>query len=296
MAKSVEPKISKSLMLSIGMHTVLLSLFLITFSCSEEKTILVNLQKDPQPQTKRVKAALIDKSVVDRAVNRQAMEEKLRQQKILEQQQLAEKMRLEAEQARIDIENAKAEKIRIEAATKKAAIEKAALEKQQQLAKKQLAQQKLEQQKLEQQKIAQQAAQQSLIQKTIEAQKAAKKAADAAALKSNHDRLQVERQNFLESEVDKFKAEFAAAIEDNRILSAVFTGDMRCKVRIRLLPDGSILNVSVMQSSGNSAYDDMSIKAVYKTAPFSMPDDKELYEQLRDIVLSFRNGEQSNDG
>ncbi len=285
MAKRVEQKIPRSLMLSIVMHTVVLSLFLVTYSCSEDKTILVNLQKDPKTTTKPVKATVIDRTLIDRALQKQAMEEKQRQQKILEQQQLAEKNRLEAEQARIAIEKAQAERLKMETAAKKAAIEKAALEKQQQIAKKQL----------EQQKIAQQAAQQLSIQKTIEAQKAAKKAADAAALKAKHDRLQAERHNFLETEVDKFKAEFAAAIEENRILSSVFTGDIRCKVRIRLLPDGSILNVTVIQPSGNPAYDEMSIKAVNKTAPFPMPDDKELYEQLRDIVLSFRNGEQSND-
>ena len=66
-------------------------------------------------------------------------------------------------------------------------------------------------------------------------------------------------------------------------------------MRIQLLPDGSILSVNIAEPSGNPAYDELQISAVYKAAPFPMPEDHELYNQLRDIVLSFRNGEQAAD-
>lgn len=293
--KVAEPKPAKSLVFSLVLHVIFLTALLASYSCSTEKTVLVSLQKNPQKATEQVKASVIDKRAVDQAFQRKAMEEKLIQQKILEQQQQAEKLRLEAEQQRIAAEQqriaaekAHAAKLQLEAEHKKAAQQKI-------LQEKAAAAKQLQAKKQAEQKAAE-LAQQAAIKQQIDAQKAAKKAADAAALKAKHDRMQAEHLDFLASEVDKFKAEFAAAIEENRILSSVFAGDIRCKLRIKLLPDGSILNVSVIQASGNPAYDEMSTNAVYKAAPFPMPEDKELYDQLREIVLSFRNGEQTNEG
>jgi membrane protein involved in colicin uptake len=39
------------------------------------------------------------------------------------------------------------------------------------------------------------------------------------------------------NEVQRYAAEFTQAIEENRILSSVFTGDLCCKIRIQLLPN-----------------------------------------------------------
>jgi len=235
----------------------------------KQPPIIINLAKNPGNDKKIVQAALIDKRAVDLANQRRVAEEKLQQEKILEQQRIVELAQQEAERAKQALELAAALK-----AQQQAMLEQVKQEK----AKKIQEQAKLEQQLQMKQQIAQQ-------QHLVKQQK-------AAALKAQHDRIVAEHHTMLEDEIERYRAEFAAAIEENRVLSAVFAKNIRCKLKIMLMPDGSILNIKVLESSGNVAYDEMSAKAVYKSAPFPMPQDQELYKQLREVILSFKNGEQ----
>ncbi len=244
--------------------------------------IIINLAKDPGNDKKIVHAALIDKRAVDLANQRRVAEERLRQDKIQEQQRIAEQIQQEAARAKQALELAAALKAQQQAMLEQVKQEKA--KKIQEQAKKIQEQAKLDQQLQLKQQIAQQ---QQLVK-----QQAAAKQQKAAALKAQHDKLVAEHQAALEGEIEIYRAKFAAAIEENRTLSSVFANNICCKLKIMLLPDGSILNIKVLESSGNIAYDESSAKAVRKSAPFQMPEDKELYTQLREIILSFKNGEQ----
>lgn len=260
---------------------------------SPKKSVTVNLAVNPKdPGQKIVKAALLDKKEVDLAVQRQvaaeaaAIEKQRRaEEQVLAQQRKAESLKKEALAAARAVEAANAQKLQLEAQAKQLAESKAKLEQEQNRMKKQIAEQQLAAKKAQEKKGLEQATKK----KILESQ------AQAAGIKANQDRLAQEHQEFLASEIDKYRAAFQSLIEDNRILSGVFNGDIICKLRITLLPDGSIANVAVVASSGNPAYDEMSAAAVYKSAPFPMPSDQELYNQLRDIVLSFRNGDSTAD-
>jgi len=48
---------------------------------------------------------------------------------------------------------------------------------------------------------------------------------------------------------------------------------VRC--RVRLLPTGEVLSVKVTQSSGNPAYDEAVVRAIEKSSPLPLPDDRE---------------------
>ncbi len=273
-----ENKYSSSVLASVIVHAIFFSFIFYTVATNAPAPIItVNLQKNPGQAAKPVKAALVDKKAVDQAIQRQIDAEKLAQEKIVEQQRKTEQLKQEALQAQEALELAKAQKI----AQEKAVQEKAQLA----AATKKLAQEKAVQEKAAQAKA--QLAQQQL--------QAAKKAQAAAAQKAQRDRMAAEHAELIVGEVDKYKAELKAAIEENRILSSIFAGDIRCKIRIQLLPDGSILSLNIIESSGNPAYDEMSANAIYKSAPFNIPPDQEIYNQLRDIVLPFKNGDQSAD-
>lgn len=299
---------------------VFFGILLSTTSFTEKKPqVTVNLQVNPDPngdQQKIVKATLFDKKAVDAALQRQAtaaaeelQKQKLAQEQLLLQERKAEKLKHEAEAARKELEAANAQKLQLEAANKKAAEQKLKLEQEQQQLKKQISQQQaqakkdLEKKELAKQDLAKKELQKKELAAKQAAEGAAKKASEQraqenarlAAVKAAQDRLAAEHLEFMMSEVDKYRAAFQALVEDNRILSSVFNNDISCKIRIRLLPDGSIASVNIVETSGNPAYDEMSAAAVYKSAPFPMPQDQELYTQLRDIVLSFRNGDQSAD-
>lgn len=285
-------RVSKSLILSITLHVTFFAVLLTTMAFEvKQPPIIINLAKDPGNDKKIVQAALIDKRAIDLANQRRAAEERLQQEKILEQQRLAEQAQQEAERAKQALELAAALKAQQQAMLEQVKQEQAKKAQAQDQAKKAQEQIKKaqEQAKLEQQlQMKQQIAQQQQLAK----QQAAAKQQKAAALKAQNDKIVAEQQAMLESEVERYRAEFAAAIEENRVLSSVFAGNIRCELKIMLLPDGSILNIKVLKSSGNVAYDEMSAKAVYKSAPLPMPQDQELYKQLREIILSFKNGEQ----
>ncbi|MCB1862933.1 MAG: cell envelope integrity protein TolA [Gammaproteobacteria bacterium] len=63
-------------------------------------------------------------------------------------------------------------------------------------------------------------------------------------------------------------------------------GGLKCKLRVRLAKGGSVLAVSVIESSGSGAFDRSAEAAVYKADPLPVPDDQ-LFEQFRDIIFVF---------
>jgi colicin import membrane protein len=290
-----EAKLGWSMLLSIAVHVAIFALLFFTISHSKPTPpIMVNLLKDAKPEQNIIKAGIVDRRAIDQAIQRQANEERLKQEKILQQQQKSEQLKVEAEQAKKALELATQQKALLEIATKKAAEEKVRLDKE--IAnKKALA----KEQQAKEQVAKETAAKKLQANKAPPKNEIAKKAVvdpKIAALKAEKDRLAAEHTALLETEVDKYKAEFAAAIKENKIVSSIFAKEMRCTIRIKLLPDGSIVAVHVAESSGNRAFDDMQISAVHKTAPFPMPADSELYEQLRDLVLSLSNDEELSNG
>lgn len=262
--------------LSVALHVIIIvvALFTLGYSVNKPPTLQVNLHPDAKPEEQIVKAGVVDKKAIDQAYQRQALAEKRRQQQLAEEKRQANKAKEDAEKAKLDAQKLKQESAAAQQALAKAKAEKAKTEAE-----------------AKQLKAAQEKAKQELAkqQELVRKQEAERK---AAALKAEQEKLKAQRDAFIKNEMQRYTAEFIKAIEDNRILSSIFEGDICCKIRIQLLPDGSILSASVVESSGNPAYDEISQAAVFKTAPFNMPEDKEVYEKLRDIVLSFRNGEQ----
>jgi colicin import membrane protein len=273
--QSSQSKYSGSLVLSLILHLICFAVLFGTLSNQPPQPIMVNLLQNPDTG-KTIKAGLINKKNVDQVVQRHVEEQQEKLRKIEEERQ-AEIAKREAEERKaLELEQLK--KIQ-EAAAKKAEADKQALLAKQAAAKEQAKQKlaKLEADRKQQAKL------------DLEKKNSAVK--QAAALKAEHDRKVAEHNALIQNEVDLYKAKIAAAVEENRILSSAFVGDIVCKIRLRLLPDGSILNLTIVQRSGNPAYDSMSESAVHKAAPFPMPADPELYEHVKDIVLSFRNGE-----
>lgn len=275
----------KNVIISIVLHAVLFSFLFVSVLQHEVKPVIkVNLRKDPG-KSKIVKARIVDKKAIDHALQRQEMLERQKRDELLAQQRQAEE-RLAQAQAIEAAKKLAQEKLQFEQQQQKI-VQQAKKEKE--LAQKKLQQQKLEQQQLQKQKLEQQKLTQ---QKLVQQQTAAKQ---EAALKAEKDKLALEHQEFLLTEVEKYRAAFQELIEDNRILSAVFPTNINCKIRIKLLPDGSVLSVNIVQASGNPAYDELATTAIYKSAPFPMPQEHELYNQLRDIILSFKNGDHTAD-
>jgi colicin import membrane protein len=59
-------------------------------------------------------------------------------------------------------------------------------------------------------------------------------------------------------------------------------------VRVRLVAGGEVLQATVVQSSGNAAFDRSVENAVYKASPLPIPDDKALFDYFRELEFKFR--------
>lgn len=65
------------------------------------------------------------------------------------------------------------------------------------------------------------------------------------------------------------------------------SGRPSVQVRITILPGGDVLNVLVVKSSGNPAYDNAIERAIRSAQPLPVPaPDSELFPQFRDLILN----------
>ena len=264
-------------------------------------------QNTPQPEP--IKAVSVDASEVMKTVNhlkeqraRQAAAEKARQQQLQKQVDMARKERA-LEQQRLQQLKNEAEKIAIahkkqmeeekkrleQVAQKKAAEEKrlAEMKKQQQEESKKLAELK------KKQDLAKAAAAEAETKRLADAkkQREARERADAEQKRQQSIQqaaLNAERNARIAGEVDRYKALIIGAISRQWILPENAQSNLSSEFRIRLAPDGSVLEVTLARSSGDSVLDHSAQSAIYKASPLPVPTDPEAFNTFRDINLTVR--------
>jgi colicin import membrane protein len=297
---------------SLAVHGVLF--LTLTISSFFEKPQLIQVAgnggmgKEKKVEKPIIQAGLIDKKAVKTAVARQEQQERDKQQQLAKQQANAEKIKKEAENLKLATQKLKQE---VAAQQKKAAQEKQlaiAAKAEAEKAKLQIAKER-EKVLLEKKQVAKKlaAAKQAAAKaKTLELAKqkteaanqanlAAKQAEQAAADRANAAATAVAaeqaaaRNRWIDSEFTKYVGELQQRVYNHRTLSSAFGPELVCKIQIKLLPEGSVHDVRIIQSSGNAAYDSMAEAAVYKAAPFTMPEDRDLVAKMRDIILEFTN-------
>lgn len=315
----VEQSYRKSLYVALMLH-VLLALLLMTESTTK-RPVLVNEAKNfpgqmtPVEQTAKaqkeiVKAVSVNSQEVMETVNRlkqertkQLQAEKARQQALNKQVEQARKARVMEQQrlAKLKDETAKiaiARKKQIEEEQKR--LKQLALQKEQEakrlqelkekqkvLEKKQQEAEKLavlkkketeDKAKADKAKAALAAAEQvKKQQQAAAAQAAAQQAARDAASKAQ-----------LAGEVDKYKALILNAIGGQWILPENVDPGLSSQFRIRLAPDGAVLEVSLIRSSGDPILDRSAQSAIYKASPLPVPGDPVTFNLFRDISLTVR--------
>ena len=89
-------------------------------------------------------------------------------------------------------------------------------------------------------------------------------------------------------EVDKYKALIINAISQRWILPENADSTLSSQFRIRLAPNGSVLEVSLTRSSGDPILDRSAQSAIYKASPLPVPQDPTTFNMFRDISLTVR--------
>ena len=76
-----------------------------------------------------------------------------------------------------------------------------------------------------------------------------------------------------------------ARVRGNIILTQEIPGNPEAIFEVALLPNGEVLTVRKRKSSGNPAYDDAVERAIMKSSPLPMPDDRSVFQ--RNLELKF---------
>lgn len=234
-----------------------------------------------------------------RELNRQV--EVAKQQRVKEQQQLA---RLKEEANRIAIarkKQAEEEKKHLKQLAEQKVQEAKRIEELKKQKAELVKQQQLETKKLEdlnKKKLAEKANADKL--KAEQAAQAAKEHADkekADLAKAETERKRqaqaaaaqnAEQQARMAGVVDKYKALIVNAIGRNWILPENVDSTLSSQFRIRLAPDGAVLEVTLTRSSGDPLLDRSAQTAIYKASPLPVPTDSGTFNMFRDISLTVR--------
>jgi colicin import membrane protein len=253
------------LLLSMIVHSGAV-LLMITISASDPDLV------EPVPiQAEIVTAVAIDKVALEREMDgirsAEAQKEKVLQQKL----DLAVRKRNEAIQKRKDeekrLQEIKKRKKELELATKKAVSDKAKADERAAIAEKKAQREK---------NLAIQAerARKEAEKKKIEVD-AASKIAQAEAQRVAD-----------ESELDSIRRAIKIRVMRSFNILPNFER-LSCILAIRLLPDGNVASVAVIQSSGNEIFDRHAKNAVQKAAPLPVPESKRLFRKMRSISFVF---------
>ena len=62
---------------------------------------------------------------------------------------------------------------------------------------------------------------------------------------------------------------------------------LSCRIEVRLLPGGDVLDVKIIRSSGNAIFDRSAKNAVNKASPLPIPDDITLFNQFKITKFDF---------
>ena len=199
-----------------------------------------------------------------------------RKKELEEQQEHLKQLALQKEQEKKNIEAMKHEQELMQKKQQEEA-KKLAEVKQKQEAEKLLA----EKVKAEKQKADQAKAEQA---KALAAAEAAKRQAAAA----HQAQIDAANQARVAGEVDKYKALIINAISRQWILPDNVNRNLSSQFRIRLAPDGGVLEVSLMRSSGDPILDRSAQSAIYKASPLPVPGDPTTFNMFREISLTVR--------
>ena len=99
--------------------------------------------------------------------------------------------------------------------------------------------------------------------------------------------MEAQRQAEIDArETDRYLVQIQQKINRSWVRPAGIGEGLSCRLRVRLAPGGTVIAVSVVESSGNGAFDRSATNAVLKADPLPVPGGG-LFEKFRDINFLF---------
>jgi colicin import membrane protein len=251
----------------------------------EEKKLKEKEAAEKQAAEKKAEAERRQREKEQRAIEKAAAEKKKELQRKEEARQKAESERL------LKIKKDKEEKQRQAEIAKKKELEQKESQRKEQLEKEKKAR--------EAEKIAEQQKKKKLEQERQleEAMRVAEqeRLVRAAEQEEARRREQLERQQALSaqrqadaSEVDRFMGLIKQRIEQKWHKPPNLDAGIQVVIRLSLAPTGELVRAEIAKKSGNSAFDQSALSAVYAVGRFPVPESSRVFEEkFRNFNLSF---------
>ncbi len=264
--------LQRALFISLGGHGVLLTIFILSINLTQTKPVAMLVPHTTEP----MKAIAVNQQQV--AIELQKLKAAENRQRQLEQERVQQLQR-QAKQARDQAIQEQKRLAQLAAARRKQELE------QQQLAAK--AKQLKVQQAAEQQRLATLKKQQEA--KALEQKlHAEEQALLVKRLREEQQQLSAARSRQELSEINKYTTLITHAIGRQWIQPENTSRDISCVLFIRLAPNGEVLDVQLIATSGDSVLDRSAVVAVYKASPLPVPEDPELSTKFREIRLKVK--------
>ena len=91
-----------------------------------------------------------------------------------------------------------------------------------------------------------------------------------------------------QSEINKFQVLIKREVTRRWIVPNLNVKNLSCDVKVRIIPSGDVIDVKIIKSSGNQAFDRSVEAAVYKAAPLPVPSvESGLFDEFREVIFSF---------
>jgi colicin import membrane protein len=114
-----------------------------------------------------------------------------------------------------------------------------------------------------------------------------KRRAEEERVKKEAERAREEAASARQKLIDAFVSQIKAKIRGRANVPDTVSGKPSVQVRIRILPGGEVLDITVTRSSGNRVYDTAIERAIRSASPLPVPEaNSELFPQFRDLILN----------
>ena len=269
---------------AISLHVALAFTFMIHPTTARPVMQLEAKHEAKAPEQEIVKAVAVNTKEVTDAVNKLKKERdakaqaEVRKQKKLATEAEALRVRRVQEQRRLEhlrAENARAAQKRKQEALAEQKHLKAVKEQ------KVIEARKLEVLKKEQLALKKQ-------QEEAKAHEEEAKAREVEQARLEKARLDAANRARMSGVVDKYKALILGAIGQQWILPDQVNTSLSSRFKIRLAPNGAVLEVQLTRSSGDPVLDRSAQAAIYKASPLPIPSDPEMFNVFREISLTVR--------
>lgn len=112
--------------------------------------------------------------------------------------------------------------------------------------------------------------------------------AEQARIQAEQERVRAEVEAAKATQVGRYQDMIRSKIRRNIVMPPDVPETAKAEFKVTVLPGGDVMDVVLLKSSGNAAYDNAAERAIYKAQPLPLPEDAGLQKMFRELRLTIR--------